>query len=86
MSQATMYSEDHFVILETNQEEQILTAEELFEKLKGILAERSPEDLPRDLQKIEDLSDRTRHLMETSCELDMGAGQYLQWYAIRLEK
>lgn len=81
-----MYSEDHYVVLETNQEEQILSAEELFEKLKGILDGRSPEELPRDLQPIEDVGDRVRHLMETACDLEMGQGEFLQWYAIRLEK
>jgi hypothetical protein len=25
-------------------------------------------------------------LIDTSCELDVGLGQYLQWYAVRLEK
>jgi len=33
-----MYSEDYFVVLEPDQAEQIVTAAELLEKLKGILA------------------------------------------------
>lgn len=86
MGHASLYSEDHFVVLETNQAEEILTAEELFEKLQGILEQRPPEDLPRDLQQLDNLGDRTRHLIENACDLDMGAGEFLQWYAIRLEK
>lgn len=86
MGHASLYSEDHFVVLETNQTEQILTAEELFEKLQGILADRPAEELPRDLQKFDNLGDRTRHLMDNACDLDMGPGEFLQWYAIRLEK
>ncbi|MBP0001691.1 MAG: chlororespiratory reduction protein 7 [Cyanobacteria bacterium SID2] len=86
MGAASMYSEDHYVVLETNQPEQILTAEELFEKLKAILAQRSIEGLPRDLQNIPDLDDRVRHLIDTACDLDMNPGEFLQWYAIRLEK
>jgi hypothetical protein len=25
-------------------------------------------------------------LLDTSCNLDVGPGEYLQWYAVRLEK
>jgi len=46
-----MFQEDAFVVLETNQPEQILTPAELLEKLKAILATRQ-DDLPRDLQKF----------------------------------
>ncbi|USR90578.1 chlororespiratory reduction protein 7 [Phormidium yuhuli AB48] len=86
MGHASLYSEDHFVVLETNQEEQILTADELLQKLEGILAQRSPDDLPRELKPLKTLGDRTRYLMENACDLDMGPGEFLQWYAIRLEK
>jgi REP element-mobilizing transposase RayT len=85
MSQSLLYSEDYFVVLETNQPEEILTAEELFLKLKGILADRQ-DNLPQDLQKIQSLDDRVQHLLATSCEFDLEPGQYLQWYAVRLEK
>jgi hypothetical protein len=57
----------------------------LLEKLKPLLAERQ-DDLPPDLEKFTDLEAQARHLMETSCELDVGPGQYLQWYVVRLEK
>ncbi|MEO8893958.1 MAG: chlororespiratory reduction protein 7 [Coleofasciculaceae cyanobacterium] len=85
MPDSIMFQEDAFVVLETNQPEQILTPEELLTKLKAILANRQ-DDLPRDLQKFADLEAQAKYLMDTSCELDMEPGEYLQWYVVRLEK
>jgi hypothetical protein len=85
MPDSIMFQEDAYVLLETNQPEQFLTPEELLEKLKAVLAERQ-DDLPRELQLIPELEAQARHLMETSCELDVGPGQFLQWYVVRLEK
>jgi hypothetical protein len=80
-----MYQEDAYVVLEPNQPEQFLTPAELLEKLKAILVTRQ-DDLPRDLQKFTSVEAQAQYLMETSCEFDVGPGQYLQWYVVRLEK
>ncbi|MFB2981107.1 chlororespiratory reduction protein 7 [Microseira sp. BLCC-F43] len=85
MPDPLMYNQDAFVVLEPNQTEQFLMPEELLEKLKQILAQRQ-DDLPRDLQKYTSVEAQAQYLLETSCELDVGPGQYLQWYAVRLEK
>lgn len=85
MPDSLMYSEENFVVLETNQPEQLLTAAELLEKLKNILAQRQ-DDLPRDLEKLSTLEAQAQHLLNTYYEFDLGPGQYLQWYAVRLEK
>ncbi|HEY9821661.1 MAG TPA: chlororespiratory reduction protein 7 [Candidatus Sericytochromatia bacterium] len=85
MPDSIMFQEDAFVVLETNQPEQLLTPAELLEKLKAILATRQ-DDLPRDLQKFASVEEQAQSLMETSCELDVGPGEYLQWYVVRLEK
>lgn len=85
MPDPMMYRQDHFVVLEPNQSEQFLTAEELLEKLKAVLAQRQ-DDLPRDLQGLPAIVDQAQYLLDTSCEFDLGPGQYLQWYAVRLEK
>ncbi len=85
MPDSIMFQEDAFVVLEPNQPEQFLTPEELLEKLKAILATRQ-DDLPRDLQKFTSVEEQAQYLMETSCDLDVGPGQYLQWYVVRLEK
>jgi Protein CHLORORESPIRATORY REDUCTION 7 len=81
-----MYQEDNYVVLETDQSEQFLTAPELLEKLQAILQELQREDLPRDLQRFNSVQLQAKYLLDTSCELDVGRGKYLQWYAVRLEK
>ncbi|ARV61514.1 hypothetical protein BZZ01_25350 [Nostocales cyanobacterium HT-58-2] len=86
MPDSLMYQQDYFVVLETNQPEQFLSAAELLEKLKGVLQILKFEDLPPDLRSFESTQEQAKYLIDTSCELDVGPGQYLQWYAVRLEK
>jgi hypothetical protein len=81
----SLYDEDTFVVLETNQPEQFLTAAELLEKLKAVLAS-GQEDLSPDLQKFSSVEAQAKYLIDTYCELDVGPGKFLQWYAVRLEK
>ncbi|NEO97953.1 MAG: chlororespiratory reduction protein 7 [Symploca sp. SIO2E9] len=85
MPDSIMFQEDAYVVLETNQPEVILTPTELLEKLKAILSQRQ-HDLPRDLQNLTSVEEQAHYLMETSCDLDMEPGEYLQWYVVRLEK
>ncbi len=86
MADSLMYQEDNFVVLETNEPEKFLTALELLEKLEGILQQLKLEDLPLELQRFDSPQAQAKHLLDTSCELDLGPEQYLQWYAVRLEK
>ena len=85
MPDPLMYQQDTFVVLESNQPEQFLTAPELLKKLKEILVQ-CQQELPRDLQKFNSVEAQAQYLLDTSCDLDVGPGQYLQWYAVRLEK
>jgi len=85
MPDSIMFQEDAFVVLESNQPEQFMTPTQLLEKLKVILATRQ-DDLPRDLQKFTSVEEQAQYLLDTSCELDVGPGDYLQWYVVRLEK
>lgn len=85
MSVASMYDEEYFVVLETNQPEQIVSVDELREKLRSILSTRQ-DNLPSDLQKFDAIDDQLQYLLDTTCEFDMAPGEYLQWYAVRLEK
>ena len=78
------FQEDYFVMLETKQPEQIVTAAEMLAKLEQVLADRA--DLSAELQALGPLSAQAQHLLDTSCELPLGPGEFLQWYAIRLEK
>ncbi|MCC5630232.1 chlororespiratory reduction protein 7 [Nostoc sphaeroides] len=86
MPDSLMYHQDHFVVLETNQPEQFLTQSELLEKLKITLQQLVIQDLPPDLQKFDTAEAQAQYLLDTTCELDIAPGQYLQWYAVRLEK
>jgi hypothetical protein len=79
-----MYSGDAYVVLEPDQPEQFLTAEELLAKLQAILSTQPT--VPRDLQRFTTVAEQAAYLMESSCELDVGAGRFLQWYVVRLEK
>ena len=86
MPHSLMYEEDNFVVLETNQPEQFLTVAELLEKLANTLQEIEADDLPPDVSKFTSVKEQAQYLIDTSCELDVGPGKYLQWYAVRLEK
>jgi len=86
MPDPLMYQQDNFIVLETNQPEQFLTPSELLEKLKTTLRQLQIQDLTPDLQKFNTVESQAQYLLDTSCELDVGTGQYLQWYAVRLEK
>ena len=86
MPDSLMYQQDDYVVLETNQPEKFLTSTELLEKLKQTLQQLKEEELPHNLKKIDSLQAQAEYLLDTSCELDLAPGQYLQWYAVRLEK
>ncbi len=81
---SALNSEDHYIVLETNQPEVILDAAELELKLQTLF-QRNPDLIPVDLRSLTP-DQQVRSLLDTVCEIDMDAGQYLQWYAIRLEK
>ncbi|MEH2286660.1 chlororespiratory reduction protein 7 [Nostoc sp.] len=86
MPDSLMYQQENFVVLETNQPEQFMTTSELLEKLKITLQQLMIQDLPPDLQKFDTVEAQAQYLLDTSCKLDISPGQYLQWYAVRLEK
>jgi hypothetical protein len=78
------YSEDHFVLLEPGQPERILSAEDLRAHLMPLLASH-PEALTPDLTKLNTPQAQVQALVDSTCELDLGPGKSLQWYAVRLE-
>lgn len=85
MPDPLMYRQDAYVVLETNQPEQIVTPAEMLEKLKVILTQRQ-DNLPPDLAKFTSVDEQANYLLETSCDFNVGEGEYLQWYVVRLEK
>jgi hypothetical protein len=85
MPDPIMYQEDGYVVLESDQPEQFMTAEELKTKLTHLL--QQPEIIiPRELEQITSPELQAQHLLDNYFELDISADQYLQWYVIRLEK
>jgi hypothetical protein len=85
MSDSLMFNNDAYVMLETDRPEQILTPAEMFDKLKEIVI-KFADELPGDVLRIENIDDRVQYLLDSSCELNLAPGEYLQWYAVRLEK
>ncbi|HEY9836905.1 MAG TPA: chlororespiratory reduction protein 7, partial [Vampirovibrionales bacterium] len=64
MPNSLMYQDEtHFVVLEYNQPEQLLTADELLSKLKVILGDRQ-DNLPRDLQKFSTIDAQAQYLLD----------------------
>ncbi|MCL2928726.1 MAG: chlororespiratory reduction protein 7 [Trichodesmium sp. St16_bin4-tuft] len=80
-----MYEEENYVVLEANKPEQFMTAVELLEKLRGIIATQQ-DNLPRDLQKLSSLDAQAEKLRDTYCEYEFTPGKFIQWYVVRLEK
>lgn len=84
---ASLRQEDYFVVLESNQPEQILTAAETRSKLVQVLHSKADEIPPGlGLAQFDTAEAQAQHLLDTVCELDMGPDAYLQWYAVRIEK
>jgi hypothetical protein len=84
---ALLHQEDYFVVLETNQPEQILTAAATLAKLTQVILQQGPDLQPGlGLEQFDSPSEQAQFLLDTVCELVLGPDQYLQWYAVRLEK
>lgn len=80
-----LYDTDSFVLLESNQPEQILTPEELGDRLRAVLTEHA-DDLPQDILAYGNVEEQAEYLIENLCELNLGPDRYFQWFAVRLEK
>jgi hypothetical protein len=85
MSDSLMFNNDAYVFLETDLPEQLLTPAEMSDRLTEIVI-KFADDLPQDVRQIGSVEARVRYLLDTSCELTLAPGQYIQWYAVRLEK
>lgn len=85
MPDSLMYDEEMYVVLEPELEEQFLTAADLLAKLESVLI-ACQEELPPDLQQRSTPHEQAQYLINTTCEFNLGPDQFLQWYAVRLEK
>ena len=78
MVDSIMYQEDGYVVLASNQPEELMTTEELLSKLESLLEEAT--DLPSDINKFRTVTEQAKYLLENYCEFN------LQWYVVRWEK
>lgn len=85
MPDSIMYQEDGYVVLESDREEEFMSALELKTKLQMLLQSETI-DIPRELAKFNSTEEQAQHLLDNYFELDIGEGKYLQWYVVRLEK
>ncbi|NEP15661.1 MAG: chlororespiratory reduction protein 7 [Leptolyngbya sp. SIO4C1] len=85
MSDATLYSEEMFVLLVPGAAEVFLTPAELQARLQQMLSKRQ-DRLPRDLQKLDSVKAQAKYLRDTGCEFEVEPGVAWQWYGVRLEK
>lgn len=85
MASSIMYEENYFVVLQTDQPEEILTNQELLEKLQKVL-QASSGNLPKELLKFNTLEEQALFLRDNFCEWNAEPGEYLQWYVTRIEK
>ncbi|MBL1211640.1 chlororespiratory reduction protein 7 [Geminocystis sp. GBBB08] len=85
MANSIMYQEDGYVVLETNQPEELLTESELLKKIEVILA-TSQSDLPSDIAKFNTRQEQAQYLLHNYCEFNTDDDNYLQWYVVRWEK
>ncbi len=74
---------DHYVVLEPAGAEQILTAAETLAWLEGHLSGLAA--VPVDLADLADGAARALRLLDTACELELGPGLAIRWFAVRLE-
>tara|TARA_B100000927_G_scaffold2113_1_gene1691 strand:+ start:553 stop:810 length:258 start_codon:yes stop_codon:yes gene_type:complete len=83
MSNPLIRSEEHFVLLEPEKEEKIVTKEEAIEWLKDWLTKV---DLPT-INQNEDFgkTDDILNLLEDTYELEIRPGYVIKWFAVRLD-
>ena len=82
MSNPLIRSEEHFVILEPEKEEKIVTKEEAIIWLQNWL-------LKIDLSRINQIDDfekgeKIYDLLENTCELEIKPGYIISWFAVRI--
>ena len=74
---------DHYVVLEPGKPERFLNAQDTLSWLEEWL--ESLDNLPEDLIDQSSISSAAQKLLDTACDLKIGEGLILQWYAVRLD-
>jgi hypothetical protein len=83
MSDPLLRCLDHYVVLDPQVGEQILTSAETLQWLELQLARL--DQPPADLAGLPTAAARAERLLSTACALELEPGFTVQWFAIRLE-
>jgi Protein CHLORORESPIRATORY REDUCTION 7 len=86
MTDSLMFQEDEYVVLTTGQPEEIVTAAEMLTMISDTLLSHGAIEFPADVLAKSSTAAKAAYLLDNYCELDLGDGRYLHWYAVRLEK
>ena len=83
MSNPLIRSVEHFVLLEPEKKEEIVTKEEAIKWLKQWLlkVDSSTINQNEDFEKEENLED----FLENTCELEIKQGYTVRWFAVRID-
>ncbi len=84
MSDALMYQNEHYVVLSPGAPERFCTAAELRQELEQLLTQAK--DLGPELAALATTAERVQHLLDTGCRWEWGEDEFIEWYAVRLEK
>ena len=83
MSNPLIRSEDHFVLLEPDKKERIVSREEAIEWLRNWLKKIDTTTINQNeiFEKEETLS----KFLEDTCELEVNSGYVIKWFAVRID-
>lgn len=84
MTDLLMHQNEHYVVLTPGAPERFCTEEELREQLGELLAQT--EELSPELAAYPTIPERVQYLLDTGCRWEWGADEFIEWYAVRLEK
>ena len=83
MSNPLIRSEDHYVLLEPDSKEKIVTKKEAILWLKNWLAKVETSTI---YQKIDNADEGFfEELLESTCELEIKSRYFIKWFAVRVE-
>ena len=83
MSNPLIRSEDHFVLLEPDKKERIVSREEAIEWLRDWLKKIDTTTINQNenFEKNENISS----FLEDTCELEISSGYIIKWFAVRID-
>ena len=83
MSNPLIRSEDHFVLLEPDKKERIVSREEAIKWLRKWLKEIDISTINQNenFEKEETIS----QFLEDTCELEISSGYVIKWFAVRID-